>query len=172
MALPSPTVAPVIIGTILQGTTRVIWVPTVSSLAAPTSAEIAAGTDYTNQIASVAGFAPSGSTVDQSNIGSRQIPNVPGTFSLGDGTLVFNLSKTAGTADARSVFNDGTDGSSSPTAGNIYMAYEGLVTSGKMRGFACTVTSSVIGEDFTAPKILTVMFGLQNATGFITVPSV
>jgi hypothetical protein len=171
MALPTPTIAPVVAGAIPQGRTSYLFVPTVGNLAAPTVAELTAGTDYKNQIASVTGFAPQGSTIDQPNAGSRQIPNIPGPFSLGDGTVVFNLSKT-GTADARTVFNDGTDGVSTQTAGYWYFLYEGLVTSGKMRGFQCTVTSAVPSTDIATAFIMTVMFSLQNATGIISVPNV
>jgi hypothetical protein len=170
MALPTPTVAPVVAGRIPQGTQSYLFVPTVSAIAAPTLSELTAGTDYKNQIASVTGFAPQGSTVDQPNAGSRQIPNIPATFALGDGTIVFNLSKT-GTADARTIFNDGTDGVSTQTSGYWYFVYEGLVTSAKMRGFQCTVTSAVPSTDIAAPLTLTVMFSLQNATGIISMPT-
>lgn len=170
MALPSPTVAAVVPGEIPQGKISIIFAPTVSNINSPTSAELSAGTDYKNQIASIDGFAPAGSTVDMPNAGSRQIPNVPGTFSLGEGTLVFNLSKTAGASDARSVFNDGTDGVSTQTTGYLFFLPEGIVTSAKMRGFQVTCTSAVPTTALDAPKQLTVVFALQQATGFITVP--
>lgn len=170
MALPTPTVAPVAAGKIPQGSVSYLFVTTVANPAAPTAAELTAGTDYKNQIASVQGFAPQGSTLDMPNAGSRQIPNVPATFSLGDGTIVFNLNKS-GTGDARSVFNDGTDGTSTQTSGYWYICYEGLTTGGTMRGFTATCTSSVPTTDIAAAFQLTTMWALQGATGIIPVPS-
>lgn len=171
MALPTPTVAPVVQGEILQGKVAVLFVPTVASISSPSSAELTAGTDFKNQINGIDGFAPEGSTVDFPNAGSRAIPNVPGTFSLGTGTLMFNLSKNTATTDARTTFNDGTDGVSTQTTGYIYILPEGITTGAKMRGFAVTVTSAVPSTELDAPKTMTVTYALQAATGFITVPT-
>lgn len=172
MALPTPTVAAAVSGAIPQGRQAYLWVPTIASISAPTSAELSAGTDFKNQIAGVTGFAPAGSTVDLPNAGSRLIPNVPGTFALGTGGITFNLAKVAGVTDARSTFNDGTDGVSAQTAGYWCFIYEGIVTSAKMRVFAATVTSAVPSTALDAPLTLDVEFALQAATGFITVPVV
>lgn len=170
MALPSPTVAPVLLGEILQGKISAIWVPTVASITAPTSAEIGAGTDYKNQIAGIDGFVPSGSVVDFPNAGTRQVANVPGLTTLGEGTVTFNLSKVIATTDARAVFNDGADGTT-PTSGYWYFLPEGIVTGAKMRGFAATVMSTGPSTALEAVKTIAVSFSLQLATGFITVPT-
>lgn len=173
MALPTPTVAPTVPGAIPQGRQSYLWVPTIAVIGVPTSAELTAGTDFKNQIAGdPAGFAPQGSTVDYPNAGSRLIGNIPGTFSLGTGTMMFNLSKTAGGTDARATFNDGTDGVSTQTTGYWCFIYEGIVTNAKMRVFASTVTSAVPSTALDAPLTMTVEFALQAATGFITVPVV
>lgn len=170
MALPSPTAKPIVAGEIPQGRQKYIFVTTVANIAAPTSAELTAGTEWSNQIMSVDGFAPSGATIDQPNAGSRQVPNIPGLVTLGDGTITFNLSKT-GTGDARSQFNDGTDGVTTQTAGYWYFLYEGITTGGQMRGYQCTVIKSEASSALDAPKTLAVQFALQNATGFIAVPT-
>jgi hypothetical protein len=172
MALPSPTVAPAVPGAIPQGRQSYLWVPTIANIASPTSVELTAGTDYKNQINAVDGFAPAGSTVDFPNAGSRQVPNVPGTFSLGEGTVTFNLNKTAGASDSRTVFNDGTDGVSAATSGYWCFIYEGIVTSAKMRVFSCTVASAVPSTALDAPLTMPVVFAIQGATGFIAVPTV
>lgn len=171
MALPSPTVAPVLSGEILQGKLSALWVPTVTTITAPTSAELSAGTEYKNQIAGLDGFAPSGSVVDFPNAGSRAIPNIPGTFSLGEGTITFNLSKVIATTDARATFNDGTDGVSAQTTGYWYFIPEGIALNAKMRGFACTVSSAVPSTALDAPKTMPVVFSIQQATGFIACPN-
>lgn len=170
MALPSPTIAGAIAGKIPQGSVSYLYVPTIANPSAPTSAELAAGTDYKKQIASVDGFAPTGSTVDQPNAGSRQIPNVPGTFSLGDGTIMFNLNKS-GTGDARSVFNDGTDGVSTQSSGYWVFCYEGIVTGGTCRVFTATCTSSVPSTTLDSVFQLTTTWALQGASGIIAVPT-
>lgn len=172
MALPSPTVAPIVLGQILQGVGSAIFVATLPAggLSAPTSAELTAGTEYKNQINSIDGFAPAGSTVDFPNMGNRKIPNVPGLVTLGTGTITFNLSRVVATTDARAAFNDGTDGTA-PTTGAWYFIPEGIVTSAKMRGFAVSVNSAVPSMALDAPKTMAVEFALQDATGFITVPT-
>ena len=170
MALPTPTIAAAAVGKVPQGTVAYLWVPTIANINAPTSAELSAGTDYKKQIASVAGFSPTGSTVDQPNAGSRLIPNVPGPFSLGDGTLEFNLNKS-GTGDARSVFNDGTDGVSTQSSGNWVFCYEGITTGGTMRVFVATCTSSIPTTDLATPFMLTTTWALQACSGIIPVPT-
>jgi hypothetical protein len=67
--------------------------------------------------------------------------------------------------------NDGTDGTSSQTTGYWYFIPEGIVTGAKMRGFACTVTSAVPAMTLDAPKTMPVVYSIQQATGFITIPS-
>lgn len=172
MALPTPTVAPVITnGSIPQGHTSYLYLPAVANLVTgAVLAELTAGTDYKGQIASVDGFAPQGSVVDFPNASNRVIGNIPGTFSLGTGTTVFNLTKT-GTGDARGVFVDGTDGVTSPSSGVWAFFYDGLVTGGKYRLFAATVTSANPSTDLAAPLTLSVMWALQAASGFLTMPT-
>jgi hypothetical protein len=58
MALPAPTLAPIVYGEILQGKISAIWVPTVASITAPTVSELSAGTDYKNQISGWTGSRP------------------------------------------------------------------------------------------------------------------
>jgi hypothetical protein len=172
MALPSPTVAPIVYGEILQGKVSAIFVPTVSNILVPTSAEMTAGTDYKNQISGMDGFSPETGTVDFPNAGSRSVPNIPGLVTLGTGTLTFNLSKITATTDARTTFNDGTDGVSTQTSGVWYFLPEGIVTSSKMRGYACTLSSSVPSMALDAPKTLTTTWAIQQVTGWLTVPTV
>jgi hypothetical protein len=154
----------------MQGVGSAIFVPTVATLNAPTSVEMTAGTEYKNQISGLDGFAPSGSTVDFPNMGTRQTPNVPGLVTLGTGTVTFNLSRVIATTDARTVFNDGTDGSQ-PTTGCWYFTPNGIVTGAKMRGYRVTVTSAVPSMALDAVQTMAVEFAIQEATGFITVPT-
>lgn len=169
MALPTPTVAPVVLGQILQGVGSAIFVPTVASISAPTSVELTAGTEYKNQIAAIDGFAPAGSTVDVPNMGTRQTPNTPGLVTLGTGTVTFNLSRVIATVDARTSMNDGTDGTQ-PTTGFWYFTPNGIVTGAKTRGFAVTVISAVPSMALDAVQTMAVEYAIQQVSGFITMP--
>lgn len=169
MALPTPTAAPVVAGEIPQGVISYIWFPTCADIAAATTAELSAGTDYRAQVAAVQGFAPSGATVDQPNASSRIVPNVPGLVTLGDGTFTFNLSKT-GTGDVRTVFSDGVDGTA-PTSGYWAICYEGIVTGGTMRVYQATVIKTEASSALDAVQTLDVQFALQAASKFYAVPS-
>jgi hypothetical protein len=149
-----------------------VWVSTIATYTAPSTAEITAGTDYKNQIASMDGFAPASTTVDQPNLGNRVSPNIPGVITLGEGTVVFNLAKAAGTTDARTTFVDGTDGVTSATAGFWVFSYEGIVASGKCRVFPATVSSATPTSDIANPFMLTVTFALTlPPSGFIALPT-
>lgn len=170
MALPSPTVAALVAGRIPQGTQAYVFFPTCANINSPTSAELTAGTNYANQIASVDGFEPSGAVIDQPNAGSTTVPNVPGLVTLGDGTVTFNLSKT-GTGDVRTVFNDNVNGNT-PTAGYWAFIYEGIVTGAKMRVFQVTVTKVAPSMQLDAPLTMAVQFALQAASPIIAVPTV
>lgn len=169
MPLPTPTVAPDIQTEVPAGKISYIWVPTVVDVANPTAAEMSAGTDYKKWVTASQGFTPTTNTVDVPKASTRLTGNVPGMITMGTGTLTFILSKTPGGADARTVFNDGTDGSTQ-TSGYLYVALEGIVTSGKMYGYAATVTQARPGAALDAFKQMDVVFSLQNATGYIAIP--
>ena len=170
MALPSPTAAPQILkGQTRRGVGKWIWFPTVASWPAPTTAEMSAGTDYTLQIASLDGFAPDSSTVDFGNAGSVIIPTIPGTTSLGSGTIGFNLSKDPAVSDARSVFTDTLSGSAA--AGYWADCPNGLVTSGKMKLYAATVQSAATSTGLDDVLTLQVVFALSAVSGFIAIPT-
>jgi hypothetical protein len=171
MAVPTPTIAPVILdGITPQGHQSYIFCPTVADINNPTAAEITAGTDYKRQIASIDGFAPEGSTVDFPNAGQLTTPNIPGPYSMGTGTVTFNLSKSG--SDARSDFNDGTDGVSDPTQGVWYFVPEGVATAGAtMRGFSCTLSSANASTDIGAPLTMPTVWSIQEATTWIPVPT-
>lgn len=171
MAIPTPTIAPLTIPNIRQGIEVWVFCPTVANLSVPLSAEMTAGTAYQTQIAGVAGWSPTGSSVDIPVLSTKTIGNTSGTITMGTGTLTFNLSKTPGVSDARSVFNDGTDGTNQ-TTGVWYRCPEGIVASAKMKGYAVTVMRSTESVDMAALKTLEVEYSIQQTTGYIAVPTV
>lgn len=172
MAVPTPTVAPAIVkGRTRRGTGRWIWIPTVASFSTgATLAEFSAGTDYTNQINALDGFAPSPSTAAFGNAGSLIIPTIPSTTDLGSGTITFNLSDDPSVSDARADFNDGLDGTT-PTSGFWADAPNGIVTSATYKLYAAAVQSAPLSTDLDNALTLPVVFALSAVSGFLTIPT-
>jgi len=171
MALPNPTIAPQILkGRTRRGTGHWIWLPAVADfVTGATEEEISAGTDYTKQISALDGFAPSPNTVDFGNAGSLIIPTVPSTTTLGTGTVTFNCSNDPSVSDARSVMNDGLDGTT-PTDGYWVDAPNGLVGDGLYKLYAATVQSAALSTGLDDALTLAVVYALSAVSGFLTVP--
>src|SRR5579875_4127455 len=98
MAQPAPTVLGPVNGYIPTGTTRYVWVPTVADITAPTATEISAGTDITNVVSAIAGFAGTSNTVDFPNAGSRWTSKIPGMITADDSSVTINRDKTGSDA--------------------------------------------------------------------------
>lgn len=94
-----------------DGKTRVSWVPTIANNAAPTAAELNAGTTLTSVITpdGVVGFEPETAAVDNSSLASTFDTKTIGRASFG-GTML-RLKKQDGTDTARNLFTTrGTTG--------------------------------------------------------------
>lgn len=78
-----------------RGTTKVLWVPTIANKAAPTRAEINAGTALEGETGAMAGWQTSSGTVPTPALGSRFTPTVPGEITAADSSLTFWASKDA-----------------------------------------------------------------------------
>lgn len=170
MALPSPTVSAKSAGYIPRGKRRWIWCTAVASVAAPTTAELSAGTDITPMVSAYAGWTGSSDLVDYGNASTRWTGKIPGPISADDSSVTLNLDK--GGADARSMFLDGVDGSA-PTSGFMAICYEGITSTGKMRVFPATVSSVKPSEDLDAPATIEVDFGITDQPSlFIAIPTV
>jgi hypothetical protein len=79
-----------------RGKSRAIWCPTVSNPAAPTAAEIAAGTDITIPITSIAGWTTDIARFNEPSMGRTQNPQGSGEETFGDATM--NLHEGNGVA--------------------------------------------------------------------------
>ena len=88
------------------------YVPTVASEAAPTVANITAGEEITNVIASVSGFTLTANKVDTPDLGSRFTTSVPGRLSAEDSTIEFYKGDAATDVEeiVRALLPRGTDG--------------------------------------------------------------
>lgn len=133
MALPAPTLATATTDYIPAGTSRFTFVPTIATPGAPTSAELAAGTDYTNEITARAGFSSSAADVDNSTYGSRTNTNIPGAITIAQSSWTLKADKLG--ADARAALTQDLNG--------FVVDYPGgIVTGGKCNVWPVRVASS------------------------------
>lgn len=72
-----------------KGKTKVYFVPTIANKAAPTVAEITAGTALTGQIAEMNGFMFSNSPIDTPDMSTAFVNKIPGEDSVDDSNIVF-----------------------------------------------------------------------------------
>ncbi|MFE9936317.1 phage tail tube protein [Streptomyces hirsutus] len=78
-----------------RGVTKVLWVPTIANLQAPTRAELDAGTELADEVSAMSGWQTTSGTVPTPALGSRFTPTVPGEITAADSSLTFWASKTA-----------------------------------------------------------------------------
>ncbi|MBZ6175599.1 hypothetical protein KVH22_30050 [Streptomyces olivaceus] len=84
-----------------RGVTKVLWVPTVATLSAPTRPELTAATDLADEVSAMSGWQTTSGTVPTPALGSRFTPVVNGEITAPDSSLTFWASKTA--ADVRTL---------------------------------------------------------------------
>lgn len=70
-----------------RGISKIYFLPAVASLAAPTTAEIAAGVDLSSQIAEIAGFQLSNSPIPTPNLAEQFTPQIDGEDTVADSSL-------------------------------------------------------------------------------------
>jgi hypothetical protein len=126
MTLPAPTLSTSTVDYIPAGVRRFTFVPTIAShapgAAAPTSAELTAGKDYTPDVTAVAGFTQTATDVDNSSFASDYTTTVPGMRSSAASTWTMKASSSGD--DARTELVPGTNGF-------VVIYNEGIVTGGK-----------------------------------------
>jgi hypothetical protein len=71
----------------LPGTTKVLIVPTIANLSAPTRLELNAGTDISEEIAAIAGFQITSETVATPDLGKRFVGQVTGRLTASDSSI-------------------------------------------------------------------------------------
>lgn len=77
-----------------KGTTKFYFVPTIAALAAPTVAEVTAGTHLSPQMAEVNGFTFSNSPIQTPDMNSRFVSQIPGEDSTDESSIVFYEDKS------------------------------------------------------------------------------
>jgi hypothetical protein len=73
-----------------KGTTKIYWLPTIAAATLiPTSAEITAGTDYTQQINAIDGWSLENSPIETPDMASTFVSKIGGDDSAADSSLTF-----------------------------------------------------------------------------------
>lgn len=125
------------------GTTKIVWATTVANKAAPSRAEINAGTDLTREIRASEGWGVETEQVDNPDLDTRYTSQIPGRITAEESSLTFRADVTG--SDARTLMPRDTNG--------FVMIFDGGDVAGrKMRVFPVRVGSvsipvSVEGED-------------------------
>lgn len=76
-----------------RGVTKVLWVPTIASKAAPTRSELNAGTALEGETGAMSGWQTTSNTVATPALGSRFTPVVGGEITAAESSLTFWASK-------------------------------------------------------------------------------
>jgi hypothetical protein len=143
-----------------QGVSKVIWVPTIATLASPTRSEINAGTDLSPEVQGVSGWEVTGNTEDTPDLASVFIGKVPSTTTADASTITFYSDSTS--VDVRSLLTRGTQG-------YIIWMDEGDVAAYLMDVFPVRVTSAPKKRDISAVAMIDINFAIlrepaENAT--------
>ena len=136
------------------GTRRVYWITTIASYAtAVTRAEINAGIDLTNEIASMSGFTVNSASTDTPDLSTRFTAKIPGRITADDSSISFYASSTS--ADVRTVLPR-------DTAGFVIILPEGDVPTQKMDVFPAKVSSTAVDTTMEDPAQVNVQFTITR----------
>lgn len=132
--------------------TRVLFCPSIANTAAPTFAELSAGTELTRDWADWKGWTTSTAFLKTPGILTRFVGQIPGRIEAADSSITFYADKLS--ADVRTLLPQ-------DTAGFIVIADGGL-TSGKGDVFPVTVASNVMVRDAEAPGKIMIEFAITS----------
>jgi hypothetical protein len=146
-----------------RGTTKVLWVPAIASIAAPSRAEINAGTALEGETGAMAGWQTTSATVPTAALGSRFTPVVGGEITAADSSLTFWASKDGD--DVRTLFTrDDT--------GFVVWMDEGDVPGQTMDVYAVSVTSvAKVRELDQAAQIMAQFAITREPAEDVTIPA-
>lgn len=91
-----------------RGLTKVSWVPTIDNPAAPTRAELNAGTELSVEVGAVEGWQVTSEVVETPTLGTKFNAKIDGPISADDSSLTLYASKTG--TDVRDLLQRGSDG--------------------------------------------------------------
>lgn len=146
-----------------QGVSKVLWVPTIATLASPTRSEINAGIDLSLEIQASSGWDVTGNTEDTPALGSAYIGKVPSTTTSSDSSLTFYSDSTS--VDVRSLLVRNSQG-------NIIWMDEGDVVNYLMDVFPVRVTGAPKQRDIAATALIMINFAvLREPAENVAIPA-
>jgi hypothetical protein len=144
---------------------KIDWLPTVANIAAPTRAEINAGTDLSPAIPDdgVKGWTTKAEFADAPNFLGGLTPKVSkNQLTADDSSLDFYMSSAS--TDVRTLLTRGL-------AGYILMMWEGDVAGRKMTPFQVSVASQAPQPDGGNPARITIQFAILAFSEMVTIPA-
>jgi hypothetical protein len=143
-----------------EGTRKIYFVTTIATQASPSRAEINAGTDLTEEIAEMSGFAVSSDQAEVPDMASRFTGKIPGRITADDSSIRFYASSNSN--DVRTVLPR-------DTAGFVLTLWEGDVPTQKMDVWPVKVGSAAVQPTIDDPASILVQFTItkipsQNVT--------
>ena len=136
-----------------RGTTKVLWVPTIANKAAPSRAELNAGTALEAETGAMAGWQTTSGTVPTPALGSRFTPVVGGEITAADSSLTFWASKDGD--DVRTLLTR-------EATGFIVWMAEGDVEAQTMDVYPVTVTSQAKIRELDAAAQIMAQFAITS----------
>lgn|SRR4051794_1841073 len=144
------------------GTTKIVFASTLASKAAPTRAEINAGTDLSGEIASIEGWQVTSDFIDTPDLGTRFTSKVAGRISADDSSL--SMYASVNSIDVRSLLPRDTNG-------YILIFDEGDVAGRKADVFPVTVASAPKQRGMEDPAQISVQFSITSTPAEnVTIP--
>lgn len=146
------------------GKTKVYFLPTVSSLTAPTRAEMNAGTDLSPEVADVAGWSVKSNLIQTPDFATRFVSQIAGRIEAEDSSLTFYASSDS--VDVRSLLPRDTNGF-------IMWLDGGDVPTHKADVYPVTVTAvSKMRSAGSDPARIQVSFSITRSPGQdVTIPA-
>jgi hypothetical protein len=140
------------------------WLTTIASYAtAVTRAEINAGIDLTNEIASITGLTVTSASTETPDLSTRFTAKIPGRITADDSSISFYASSTS--ADVRTVLPR-------DTVGYIVHLPEGDVPTQKMDVFPAKVSSTVVDTTMEDPAQINIQFTITKIPALnLTIPA-
>jgi hypothetical protein len=135
------------------GQRKVYWVPTIANTAAPTRAELNAGTDLSAELQAATGWSLQGSTLDTPDMGTTFTSQVPGRRTSPSNDLTFYLDTSSN--DVRSLLTVNANGF-------IVWLWEGDVTGRRMDVFAVRVVTQANDANMENAGSVTISFAVTK----------
>lgn len=135
-------------------TTSVVYALTVANKAAPSRAEINAGTNLRNEVSEISGFQATSGALDAPDLGSRFTSKVAGRITADDSSITFYESVTG--VDVRALLPR-------DTIGFLLFMPGGDVSGRKMNVFPITVASVATDWSIEEAARLVVSFTITSA---------